>query len=147
MSNSTKAGKARQAASSVGSNEYVRRLVEDEELRDSIREAYEAGRSAYARLQKQKRPASALMDDKKVHRELREAAESLREASDRFRGRKQKEGSVLGKLVLVAIVGAAAALILSEDLRKAVLDRLFGAEEEFEYTSTTAPANGGGAAA
>jgi hypothetical protein len=145
MTNTTRAEKARQAASSLGSNEYVRRLVEDEELRDSIREAYEAGRSAYGRLQKQKRPATALMDDKKVHRELREAAESLRYASDRFRGREEKKGSTLGKLLLLGIIGAAAALILSEDLRKAVLDRLFGAEEEFEYTSTTAPANGGSA--
>ena len=31
------------------------------------------------------------------------------------------------------------ALVLSEDLRKTVLDRLFGAEEEFEYTSATVP--------
>jgi hypothetical protein len=143
MANSTRTQKARHAASSVGSNEYVRRLIDDEELRNSIREAYDAGRSAYGRLQKQKRPATALMDDKKVHRELRDAAESLREASDRLRGREEKKGSALGKLLLLAIVGTAAALILSEDLRKAVLDRLFGAEEEFEYTSTTAPANGG----
>jgi hypothetical protein len=83
------------------------------------------------------------MDDKKVHRELREAAESLREASDRLRGREKRRGSALGKLLVLAIVGAVVALVLSEDLRKAVLDRLFGAEEEFEYTSTTAPANGG----
>ena len=143
MGNSTRTAKARHAASSVGSNQYVRRLIEDEELRESIREAYDAGRSAYGRLQKQKRPASALMDDKKVHRELREAAESLRYASDRMRGRQERKGSALGKLLVLGIVGAVAALILSEDLRKAVLDRLFGAEEEFEYTSTTAPVNGG----
>ena len=142
MANATRGQKARHAASSVGSNDYVRRLVEDEELRDSIREAYAAGRSAYGRLQKQKRPASALMDDKKVHRELRDAAESLRDASDRLRGRSDRKGSAFGKLLLLAAVGAIAALILSEDLRKALLDRLFGAEEEFEYTSTTAPANG-----
>jgi hypothetical protein len=143
MANATRSQRARDAASSVGSNEYVRRLIEDEELRESIREAYAAGKSAYGRLQKQKRPATALMDDKKVHRELREAAESLRDASDRLRGREHKKGSTFGKLLLLAAVGAVAALILSEDLRKAVLDRLFGAEEEFEYTSTTAPANGG----
>ena len=41
---------------------------------------------------------------------------------------------------MVAIVGAAVALAVSEDLRKKVLDALFGAEEEFEYTSTTSPA-------
>ena len=143
MANSTRAAKARQAASSVGSNEYVRRLVEDEDLRNSIREAYDAGRAAYGRLQKKKQPATALMDDKKVHRELRDAAESLRDASDRLRGREKKKGSILGKFLILSIVGAVAALVLSEDLRKAVLDRLFGAEEEFEYTSTTAPANGG----
>jgi hypothetical protein len=142
MASQTRTQKARGAASSVGSNEYVRRLIEDQELRDSIREAYDAGRSAYDRLQKQKRPASALMDDKKVHNELRDAAESLREASDRLRGRREKKGSALGKLIVLGIIGAAAALILSEDLRKAVLDRLFGAEEEFEYTSSTAPTNG-----
>ena len=33
-------------------------------------------------------------------------------------------------------------LILSEDARKAVLDKLFGAEEEFEYTSTTHAGDG-----
>lgn len=142
MTSSTKAKKARKAASSVGSNEYVRRLIEDEELRDSIRDAYDAGRSAYGRLQKQKRPASALMDDKKVHRELRDAAENLREASDRFRGRSQRSGLTFGKLLLVVTVGAVLAVALSEDLRKAVLDRLFGAEEEFEYTSATTPTNG-----
>ena len=32
------------------------------------------------------------------------------------------------------------AIALNEDLRKAVLDRLFGAEEEFEYTSQTTAA-------
>jgi len=38
------------------------------------------------------------------------------------------------------LVGAGLALALSEGLRKKVLDALFGAEEEFEYTSTTTPA-------
>jgi hypothetical protein len=141
MGKTSKAQKAREAASSVGSNEYVRRLISDEELRESVREAYRAGRNAYARLQKHKKPAQALMDDKRVQRELREAAEALREASDRLRGRKQKKGP-WGKIIFVAVVAAVLAVVLNDDLRKAVLDRLFGAEEEFEYTSTTAPTNG-----
>ena len=41
---------------------------------------------------------------------------------------------------MIGIAGAVLALALSEGLRKSVLDRLFGAEEEFEYTSTTTPA-------
>ena len=75
------------------------------------------------------------MDDKKVHKELKSAAESLREASDQLRGK--RESHTFRNLVLLTIVGAVLAIALSEDLRKAVLDRLFGAEEEFEYTSTT----------
>ena len=138
----TRTDKARKAASSVGSNEYVRRLIEDEDLRESIRDAYDAGRSAYGRLQKQRKPAQALMDDRKVHRELRDAAENLRVASDRLRGRSEKSHGFL-KFLVVAVAGAAIALVVSEDLRQSLLDRLFGAEEEFEYTSATAPANGG----
>jgi hypothetical protein len=41
---------------------------------------------------------------------------------------------------MLAIVAAVLAIVLSEGLRKTVLDALFGAEEEFEYTSTTTPA-------
>ena len=42
--------------------------------------------------------------------------------------------------VLLIVVGAVLALALSEDLRSKVLDLLFGAEEEFDYSSTTMPA-------
>jgi hypothetical protein len=137
----TKAQRARSAAQSAGNNEYVRRLIEDDELRESIRTAYDSARTAYGRVSGDKKPAKKLMDDKKVHRELREAAENLREASDRLRGREKKSGGI-GKLLVIAIAGAALALVLSEDLRKSVLDKLFGAEEEFEYTSTTVPGAG-----
>ena len=46
--------------------------------------------------------------------------------------------TVLGVLLL-AIIGGAVAIGVSSDLRNKVLDLLFGAEEEFDYTSTTAP--------
>ena len=135
------ARKAGEAASSLRSNPYVQRLIEDEDLRTNIREAFESARDAYARIANGKGPAKALMDDKKVQRDLRTAAESLRDASQRLRGRRTgRRRFGLGKALLLAILGAALVLILSEDVRNAVLDRLFGAEEEFEYTSTTTPA-------
>jgi hypothetical protein len=132
------ARKASEAASSLRSNPYVQRLIEDEELRDNLREAVEAARDAYSRIANGKGPAKAIMEDKKVHKDLRNAAESLREASEQLRGKRRK--SRLGRLILLALIGAAIALLLSEDIRKALLDRLFGAEEEFEYASTTTPA-------
>jgi hypothetical protein len=139
MARSTRGARAREAAASAGSNPYLRRLVEDEELRHSLRDAIDAARDAYGRLSNGKGPARALVEDKKVHRDLRTASESLREAAERLRSKPKRRP--FRKLVMVAILGGALALVLSEDLRKQVLDRLFGAEEEFEYTSTTsAPA-------
>jgi hypothetical protein len=135
---STKAEKARQAAQSAGSNPYVRRLIEDEDLRSSVKDAFDAARHAYQRMANGKGPLRAVTEDRKVQRDLRTAAESLREASERLRGRRRKRR--WGRLLVLGLAGATLALVLSEDLRKAVLDRLFGAEEEFEYTSTTTPA-------
>lgn len=131
--------RAGDAAKSVASNPYVRRLIEDEELRDNIRVAFESAKKAYTRMSNGKGPAQSLLDDKKVHRDLSDAAASFKQAADQIRGKRGRGGFGLGKALLVAIVGAALVLILSEDARKLVLDKLFGAEEEFEYTSTTTP--------
>jgi hypothetical protein len=132
--------RAGDTARSVASNPYVRRLIEDEELRDNIRVAFESAKNAYGRMSNGKGPAQSLLDDKKVHRDLSDAAASFKEAADQIRGRRTGGGGFgFGKVLLVGIIGAALVLILSEDARKAVLDKLFGAEEEFEYTSTTTP--------
>ena len=134
------ASKASGAATAVRTSPYVQRLFEDEELRENIREAFEAARDAYARMANGKGPAKALMDDKKVQRDLKKAAESLREASDQLRGKRERKGMTLGRLLLLGLIGAIVVLVLSEDARKALMDKLFGAEEEFEYTSTTTSA-------
>jgi hypothetical protein len=49
-------------------------------------------------------------------------------------------GGGLGKLVFLLLVAGVLALVLSKDLRSKALDALFGAEEEFDYSSTTMPA-------
>jgi len=119
-------------------NPYVQRLMEDEELRESIRNAFESARGAYSRATGNGKGAvKAVTSNKKVQKDLRSAAESLREASEQLRAPKRRRKSRLGRLILLAMLGAAVALVLSEDARKKVLDALFGAEEEFEYTSTT----------
>jgi hypothetical protein len=139
----TTASKAAGAYSAARSHPYVQRLIEDEQLRNNLRDAYGAARHAYDRITKNGKPAQRLMDDKKVQRDLRSAADSLREASDQLRGRRKRKGR-LGRLILLGAVGAGITLAVSETARKAVMDSLFGAEEEFEYTSTTG-GNGAGA--
>ena len=119
-------------------NPYVQRLIEDDELRDSLRHAFEAARGAYGRATGNgKGPVKAVTSDKKVQKEMRKAAESVQEASERLRSKPKKRKGGIGRLLLIAVVGAVIALAVSEGARKAVLDALFGAEEEFEYTSTT----------
>ena len=124
------------AGKAVRSNQYVQRLMEDEELRDNLRNAFTSAKNAYGRING-KGPAKAL-DDKKTQRELKDAAVSFKEATDQLRGVKKRKKRK-GRLILLALVGAGAALALSEGLRKKLLDAMFGAEEEFEYTATTTP--------
>ena len=133
------------AGKAAKDNPYVQRLVEDDELRDNLRTAYDSARNAYERIANGKGPAKAILDDKKTQKELREAASSLRDAADSLRGAKRKKKSRKGRILLV-VVAAGLALALSEGLRKKVLDALFGAEEEFEYTSTTTSSGAGASA-
>jgi hypothetical protein len=135
--NAAKAGAGAYAAGkAVRSNQYVQRLIEDEELRDNLRSAFGSAKKAYGRING-KGPAKAF-EDKKVQRELKDAATSLKDAADSLRGGKKRKGRKR-RLILVAVVGAGLAFALSEGLRKKALDALFGAEEEFEYTASTTP--------
>ncbi len=142
MANTTKATQTADRAADLYSaareNPYVQRLIEDDDLRDNLREAFEAARGAYGRATGNgKGPVKAVTSDRKVQRDLRQAAESLREATDQLRAPRKRKGSRLGRLILFGVVAGGIALVLSEGARKTVLDALFGAEEEFEYTSST----------
>jgi len=137
-------GKAGDAARAAQRNQYIQRILEDEELRGNLLAAYAAARSAYGRVSNGTPPAKAIFEDKKLQRELLEAANALKDASGAL-----KEGPVkhrarrrggLGRTLLLLTVGGVLAVALSEGLRSKVLDLLFGAEEEFDYSSTTMPA-------
>jgi hypothetical protein len=140
MAAKKQAAKAGAAAVALKDSPYVQRLVEDEELRENIREAYESLKKAYGRLSNGKAPAKALLDDKKLQKDLRSAAISLRDAGEALREGPKRKKRHWGRRLLVLAVGAGLALALSEGLRQKVLDLLFGAEEEFDYSSTTTPA-------
>lgn len=141
-----------EAVDAVKENPYVQRVATDDELRDNVRVAFEAARDAYERVSKTKKGkvAKTLTNDKQLHASLQDAAAALKDVGTALtsapgsKGKlvleKKRKRGVKGKL-LVLIVGAGLALALSSDLRDKVLDALFGAEEEFDYTSSTAPAS------
>ena len=129
-------------------NPYIKRLIEDASLRDNITTALDSAKGAYDRLLASKAPHKALVEDKKLQKELRNAGESLRDAAQSLSEapKKQKKKRRLGRKLLILVIGAGVALAVSESLRSKVLDTLFGAEEEFQYTPpapspTTPPAS------
>jgi hypothetical protein len=134
----TTAVKAGKAANEARTNPYLQRFVEDPELRDNVREAIEHARKAYKRLNNGKGPAKALMEDKKLQKELHAASEHLKDAGVSLRGKRRKRRG--RKLFFLMVIGAIAFVALNEGARKTLMDKVFGAEEEFEYTSTTSPA-------
>ncbi len=118
-------------------------------MRESLLAAYGSARSAYGRVSNGKPAGKALLEDRKLQRELVEAANALKEASFAIRqppGKPKRKGG-LGRTLMLLVVGAVLAIALSESLRSKVLDLLFGAEEEFDYSSTTMPPQGTPAAA
>ncbi len=129
----------------------VRRLVEDEDLRESLGRAIEASRHVYERVSSAKKP-SKLIEDKKLQSEAIEAFDAIRSVTIALTGvgkslpspkalasRRKKRRGGLGKVVLIAGAGGTVAIIASDNLRSKLLDALFGAEEEFQYTPPPPP--------
>jgi hypothetical protein len=143
MAAKKKAAKAQKAAMKARYNPYVQQIIDDDDLRDSIVQAYESLRAVYGRISNGKSATNQIFEDKKLHKKIKEASGNIRDAAVTLHEapKKQRKGG-FGRVLLLGLVGGAAALAFSEGLRKKVLDTLFGAEEEFEYTSTTsAPTN------
>jgi hypothetical protein len=139
---------AADVANIAKANPYIQRLIDDAHLRENVQKAIESTRSAYGRLTNGKAPAKALFEDKKLQADLRQAVEAVRDASAALSEapkKRARKGLGFGRKLLIAGIGAGLALAGSEKLRSKVLDTLFGAEEEFEYTpppstSSSAPA-------
>jgi hypothetical protein len=118
-------------------NPYIQRLIEDSKLRDNVRTAIDSTKSAYERLMDGKTPAKALIEDKKLQGDLRHALESVRDATIALTDapkQRVRKGRRMGRRLMVLALGGGLALAGNEKLRSKVLDTLFGAEEEFQYT-------------
>jgi hypothetical protein len=132
---------------------YVQRLVQDEQLRENVRTAFDSSRSAYARLTNGKAAHRVLIEDKKLQRDLQHAIVALRDATAALTEppKKPKKSRGFGRKLMILALGFGLALAGSEKLRTKVLDAVFGKEEEFQYTpppstATTPPSSPVGAA-
>ncbi len=128
----------------------VRRLVEDEGLREGLGRAIESSRRVYDRVSGTKKPAK-LLEDKKLQEDAIDAFDAIRSVTIALTGvgkslpspkalKKQRKRGGFRRLLVLVGLGGAAAVAASDDLRSKVLDSLFGAEEEFQYSPPPPPA-------
>src|SRR3954466_6389996 len=102
-----KVQKAGKAAQSARSNPYVQELIEDEDLRQNIVQAFESARDAYGRLSNGKSPTKQVFEDKKLQKHIRDTAGSVRDVSVGLyeAPKKQRSGGGLGRVLLLGVVG------------------------------------------
>jgi hypothetical protein len=130
-------------ANLVRSNPYIQQLINDPKLRKQVNTAIKSSKSAYSRLNNGKVSPRGVLEDKRLHQDLGHALGAARDVTIIVANTKRKRARRrmgFGRTMLLIGIGAGLALAGSEQLRSKVLDLLFGAEEEFQYTP---PANAG----
>jgi hypothetical protein len=121
--------------------DYLKRLADDADLRDSLGRAIETSRSAYGQLAS-KRKRAKLLEDEKFQKEVQESLDAFRNAAVGLAETSRKpvkKARRRGRKLMILVLGGGLALVGSEGLRSKVLDKLFGAEEEFEYSPPPPP--------
>ena len=125
---------------------YVQRALKDEELRDSVKSAFEAARDVYNELFAGRGMvpiATRVATDKDIQDNLRSAVDDLRHAADRLRG-KEEHGARNTFLLFVGIaIGVLFNPITGPATRKWVSDRIFGSTDDFTYQSSGNSGAGG----
>jgi hypothetical protein len=115
---------------------YVDRALHDEELRESVRNAYESARTIYNELIGKRGVtgvATRIATDKDIQDELRSTITELRRAADRVQGRDEHKSRNSTLLFVGIALGVLFNPITGPATRKWLSDRLFGGGDDFTY--------------
>ena len=133
---------------------YVDRALNDQELRDNLKEAFAAAREVYGELLGNRGAvgvAQRVATDKEIQESLRRAVEELRAAADRMQGK--AEHNARNRMLL--LTGITAGILFNPmtgpATRKWLLDKVTGGGD-YDYAAAPPPStepttNGGTAAA
>ena len=115
---------------------YVKRAIQDEELRDNLRSAFATARDVYDELIGNRGVtgvASKVATDKEIQDQLRSAIDDLRSAANRVQGHEGHKGRN-GTLLLAGIaLGILFNPFTGPETRRWLKDQIFGEDEEFGY--------------
>jgi hypothetical protein len=116
---------------------YVERALRDEELRESVRNAYNSARSIYDELIAKRNVttvATRVATDKDLQAELRGTIEELRKAAVRVQGKKDTHS---GRNTTLLLMGITLEILFNPltgpKTRKLLADRIFGGDGDFTY--------------
>ena len=118
---------------------YVQRALKDDELRESVKSAFESARDVYNELFANRGMvpiATRVATDKDIQDNLRSAVDDLRHAADRLRGKEEHGGRNTLLLMIGIVIGALFNPVTGPATRKWVSDRIFGSTDDFTYQSS-----------
>jgi hypothetical protein len=115
---------------------YFERALQDGELRDNVRNAYESARAIYDELIGNRGVAGVakrVATDKDLQDELRSAVADLRTAADRVRGKQEQKSGHSGLLFIGLVLALVFNPLTGPRLRKWVSEHIFGETDGFTY--------------
>jgi hypothetical protein len=116
---------------------YVERALRDEELRESVRNAYNSARTIYDELIAKRNVtnvATRVATDKDLQAELRATIDELRRAAGRVQGKKDEHSGRNATLLTLGItLGILFNPLTGPKTRKWLADRIFGGDGDFTY--------------
>ena len=125
---------------------YVQRAVQDEDLRENVKAAFQAARDVYDELLGNRGVttiAARVATDKDIQDELKSAIADLRKAADRVQG-KEDHGARNTTFLLAGIaLGILFNPMTGPQTRKFLSDRMFGGGDDFSYQNSSSSGNGG----
>jgi hypothetical protein len=124
---------------------YVKRAIQDEELRDSLRSAFSTARDVYDELiggRGVTGVANKVASDKDIQDQLRSAIEDLRSAANRIQGNEPHKGRNSTLLLAGIALGILFNPMTGPETRRWLKDKIFGEDEEFGYGGSSSGNSG-----
>jgi hypothetical protein len=118
---------------------YVKRALQDEEVRENVKNAIAAARDIYDELVGGRRPtamAAKVATDKEIQDNLRSAIDDLKKAANRVQGKKEHTSRNAVLLLTGITLGVLFNPVTGPQTRQWLTDKILGGEEDsFSGTS------------